>query len=103
MIIKNYFVSLCNNKRVESNVAGMSRRLLTPMVSGSTPATRTKFLTMKYLILVLLAAVLFSCKSQKAGCDAYSSNCCDTTYITPTHYHIESLNKCVWTDSLVRK
>jgi hypothetical protein len=89
--------------RVEPNAAWKSRWLLTPTVSGSNPATRTKFFIMKYIIITLLSVVLFSCKTQKSTCDAYSINKVDTTYITPNHYHIESEYKCVWLDTAVRK
>jgi hypothetical protein len=58
---------------------------------------------MKYIIITLLSVVLFSCKTQKSTCDAYSINKVDTTYITPHHYHIETEYKCVWLDTAVRK
>jgi len=89
--------------RVEPNAAWKSRWLLTPTVSGSNPATRTKFFNMKYIFIILLSVVLFSCKTQKTACDAYSVNQSDTTFITPNHYHIESEYKCVWLDTAVRK
>jgi hypothetical protein len=89
--------------RVEPNAAWKSRWLLTPTVSGSNPATRTKFFNMKYIIITLLSVFLFSCKTQKTTCDAYSVNQIDTTFITPNHYHIESEYKCVWLDTAVRK
>lgn len=59
---------------------------------------------MKYIIFSILTIMLFSCKTQKAGCDAYSiNNRVDTIYITPNHYHIESQYKCVWIDTTTRK
>jgi len=58
---------------------------------------------MKYILFVFLSIVLFSCKTQKTACDAYSVNQSDTTFITPNHYHIESEYKCVWLDTAVRK
>ena len=55
---------------------------------------------MKYIVLLGLSFILFSCKTQKSGCDAYSkTQKSDTTYITSNHYHIESQYKCVWVDT----
>ena len=89
--------------RVESNAAWKSRAPLKRLTPGSNPATRTKFFNMKYILITLLSVFLFSCKTQKTTCDAYSINKVDTTYITPNHYHIESEYKCVWLDTAVRK
>ncbi len=83
--------------RVESNAAWKSRAPLKRLAPGSNPAIRT----MKYLFI--LVVILASCKTQKAGCDAYASNSSDTTYISTNHYHIESEHKCIWIDTTVRK
>ena len=86
--------------RVEPNATWKSGWILTPTVSGSNPATRTKFFNMKYIFITLLSVFLFSCKTKKSACDAYSVNQSDTTFITPNHYHIESELKCVWVDKI---
>jgi hypothetical protein len=89
--------------RVESNTAWKSWAPLKRLAPGSNPAIRTKFFIMKYILIALLSVVLFSCKTQKSTCDAYSMNQSDTTFITPNHYHIESEYKCVWLDTAVKK
>jgi hypothetical protein len=55
---------------------------------------------MKYILITVLSLVLFSCKTQKTACDAYSMNQSDTTFISQNHYHIESEHKCVWLDTI---